>query len=314
VNAMPSLLVPPPLGGPWLPQFACPECQIEIWSSPAGCGCSCCGRTYDLREGVWRFLTQDRANAHVPFINQYRKVRERDGHRRQSPDFYLSLPYVADSDPHLIEWRIRAETYRHLNNKVLAAAPHAQRVLDLGAGSGWLSNRLAELRHRTVAVDILDDDADGLRATGLRAARFVRVQADFDRLPFAPRQFDLVIFNASLHYANNPAVTLARVHQMLASGGALVVMDSPMFRRDRDGLAMTARMTRRLESEHGLSNTLSPGPGYLTFDSLDAAAARLGLRSKFAPSLGSWRWRLARHVATLSLGRAPASFGLWVAR
>jgi SAM-dependent methyltransferase len=140
------------------------------------------------------------------------------------------------------------------------------------------------------------------------------VQADFNALPFAPRQFDLVVFNASLHYANNPAETLGRAHRLLAPGGALVVMDSPMFLRDRDGLAMTARLARGLESEHGLRTVVSPGPGYLTFESLDAAAAHLGLRSEFAPSLGSWRWRLGRRVTTLSLRRVAASFGLWVAR
>ncbi|HWW82068.1 MAG TPA: class I SAM-dependent methyltransferase [Vicinamibacterales bacterium] len=251
----------------------------------------------------------------MAFVDQYRKVRQADGHRRTSPDFYLSLPYVANGDRQLVEWRIRAETYRHLNARVLASAPHALRVLDLGAGSGWLSNRLSELRHRPVAVDILDDDLDGLGAIRAKRSPFIAVQADFDALPFAPRQFDLVVFNASLHYASNPVETLRLAHSMLAPGGALVVMDSPMFHRDRDGVAMMHRLARSFASEHGLATMVSPGPGYLTFESLDRTAAlRLGLRPEFTPSLGSWRWRIGRMFRTVPLHRVPASFGLWVAR
>ncbi len=84
------------------------------------------------------------------------------------------------------------------------------RVLDLGAGSGWLSHRLATLGYRVVAVDRLDDEADGLGACRHYPIAFPAVQADFDALPFEPHQFDLVVFDGSLHYSPNPAATLAR--------------------------------------------------------------------------------------------------------
>ena len=62
---------------------------------------------------------------------------------------------------------------------------------------------------------------------------------------------DLVVFNGSLHYAPYIAATLARAHRMLAPGGALVVMDSPMFRRDRDGAAMVDDKHTRFRRELG---------------------------------------------------------------
>jgi hypothetical protein len=57
-----------------------------------------------------------------------------------------------------------------------------------------------------------------------------------------------------------------------------------------------------------------PGSGYLTFAVLAAIAERLALRQEFVPSRGPFGWRMRRHLARVRLRRAPAAFGLWVAR
>ena len=100
---------------------------------------------------------------------------------------------------------------------------------------------------------------------------------------------------------------------MLGPGGTIAVMDSPMFKRAADGEAMVARERERMASAVG-ADVLRPGVGYLTFDALRRAADALGLRSTFYPSRGPIVWRLRRHSARLTLRRAPAAFGLWVAR
>jgi hypothetical protein len=101
---------------------------------------------------------------------------------------------------------------------------------------------------------------------------------------------------------------------MLAPGGALVVMDSPMFQADADGRAMVADKVRRFTTEYGLSDIVQPGPGYLTFDALASIARTLDLRPRFVPSHGPLRWRVHRGLSRFRLRRAPAAFGLWVAR
>jgi SAM-dependent methyltransferase len=265
--------------------------------------CRGCGRTYAESDGIWRCLPPTRLAAIEPFLRHYRTVRDREGRRRVGGAYYRALPAVDRRDPHAAEWRIRRETYRHLLRTCFATAADAARVLDLGAGCGWLSHRLAELGHRVVSLDVLDDDADGLGAVKHYGVRFPAVQADFDRLPFVPEQFDVVVFNGSLHYAADVAETLHVAHRALAPGGALVVMDSPMFSSNVDGDKM---MARRADVVHGA--------GYLTYAALDAIAASLGLRSAFTPTRGPIGWRLRRRLAPFRLGRAPAAFGLWVAR
>jgi SAM-dependent methyltransferase len=165
-----------------------------------------------------------------------------------------------------------------------------------------------------VAVDALDDDVDGLGAARFYETEFAVVQADFDALPFAPGQFDLVVFNGSLHYAPDMAGTLERAHRMLAAGGALVVMDSPMFGGDGDGSQMVSDKLRRFATMCGITDAMQQGIGYLTFATLAAIAERLNLRPQFVPSRGPLTWRLRRNLARVRLRRAPAAFGLWVAR
>jgi SAM-dependent methyltransferase len=299
----------------WVPRFACPECAAGVLADgDEAVVCGACGRRFPRRGGVWRFLTAARDERLAPFLRQYRAVRERDGYRPTAADYYRRLPTVASDDPHAHDWQIRRETYHHLLGHVLAAGPLPLRVLDLGAGSGWLSHRLAALGHRAVAVDALDDEVDGLGAARLYETGFPVVQADFDALPFAPGQFDLVVFNGSLHYAADMAATLEHAHRMLAPGGALVVMDSPMFGADGDGSRMVADRMQGFAAVCGVAGAVQPGTGYVTFARLGAIADRLNLRSQFVPSRGPLTWRLRRNLARLRLRRAPAAFGLWVAR
>lgn len=299
----------------WVPRFACPECATNVdEAGPDRLSCTRCGRFFERRQGIWRFLTAARGARLEPFIRQYRAVRQREGRRQSAPEYYRRLPSVAPGDPHAGDWHVRRETYHHLLRQVLASGPQPIHALDLGAGSGWLSHRLAALGHRVVAVDAIDDEVDGLGAARHYATGFTVVQADFDALPFAAGQFDLVVFNGSLHYAADAEATLARAHRMLAEGGVLVVMDSPMFHADRDGSAMVDDNIRRFRLECGLADVVRPGTGYLTFATLAGIAEKLERRPQFVRSRGPLLWRLGRSLARVRLRRAPAAFGLWVAR
>jgi ubiquinone/menaquinone biosynthesis C-methylase UbiE len=189
-----------------------------------------------------------------------------------------------------------------------------RRILDLGAGSGWLSSRCASMGHLVVAVDRFDD------ATDLHAMRrhhgppFMAVEADFEALPFAPMQFDVAVFNASLHYTADAEGALAEAARMLLPGGVLVVMDSPMFHSKADGEQMVAAQLASLAATYDIAAVIRPGTGYLTFAGLEQAARRLGRRCEFEPSRGPLGWRLRRALAPLRLRRAPAAFGLWLAQ
>lgn len=277
--------------------------------------CVRCGARFEHRGGIYRFLSPRRAEAADPFQRQYRAVREREGYSSPAAEYYRRLPEVARGDPHAAEWRIRRESFTNLQWHAMPAVSDSRgHVLDLGAGNGWLSHRLASAGHRVAAVDRLDDQADGLGACRHYSTSFAAVQADFDALPFEPSQFDLVVFNGSLHYSADPVATLAEARRMLAPLGAIAVMDSPMFAREHEGHAMVAEQLRQIEATSGTGAAIRPGIGFLTFDALERSVRSLGLRSRFFESHGPMLWRLRRFLSQRKLGRSPAAFGVWVAR
>lgn len=307
----------------WMPTLECVRCGGVLQEGdPAthqdrafeSVSCLGCGASYCKRGGIWRFLSPATEESLAPFLEQYRVVRRQEGRHDMTGADYRGLPNVAPADAHASEWGIRRETYHHLLRHVLAPGRQPSAILDVGAGNGWLSHRLSELGHHLVAIDAADDDRDGLGVAQRYAPRVVAIQADFDAVPLAPSQFDIVLFNGSLHYAANPGRTLAGAHRLLRPGGTLVVMDSPMFHADVDGVAMIAATVRRFADDYGLQNSIRPGRGYLTFALLAESATAMQLDAEFLPSRGSLAWRLGRQLARFRQGRQPAAFGLWVAR
>ena len=263
-----------------------------------------------VRDGIYRALSRERLLEIEPFLAQYRRIRAADGYRQREAAYYRGLPEVARDDPQDAVWRIRQQSFRHLCRIVLTRLGRRPlRVLDLGAGNGWLSHRLTLLGNVCVAVDWLDDPDDGLGAALHYPTTFTRLQADFDHLPVAAGQFDVVIFNASLHYSANPTATLSNAAKTLVNGGTLVVMDSPVFVRDEDGQRMLA------ERQHGFADRIGRplewGAGYLTVDGLARAASEAGRTLQRIPSRGGPRWVVKRWRAGRKLRRQPASFGVW---
>ncbi len=187
-------------------------------------------------------------------------------------------------------------------------------ILDLGAGNGWLSYRLALAGHALAAVDLMSNRRDGLGAHVHYDIAFTLVQAEYGRLPFAAGGFDLVIYNASLHYATDYQATLAEGLKALSPGGRLVIMDSPLYRDCSSGDAMVRERAERFRRRYGFRQEAVSPEGYLTFDQLERLAADLGLGWSFIEPSYGWRWTLRSWLGRLRAGREPATFLVIVGR
>ena len=240
------------------------------------------------------------------FRHDYAAHRAREG-RAHSGAELASLPYLG-SGPLAREWAVRARSFEALVARLVApmARGRALDVLDLGAGNGWLSYRLALRGHRCTAVDVRDDGVDGLGAAQelRRIVRFETLVASFDRLPLPDASADIAVFNASLHYAEVLAATLAEARRCVRSGGRLAILDSPFYRHDADGEAMVR--DKRARRELAALDCIE----FLTHERIEAASGlawrRQGVRYPLwyeLRPLGAW----------LRGARRPSRFDLWTA-
>jgi SAM-dependent methyltransferase len=268
---------------------------------------------YSSVDGIGRFLPPDRAAYYETFVHDYTMVRMAEGRAHESSGYFRRLPEPTVGDPLYAQWAMRAKSWSVLERLLVPAGPPALTVVDVGAGMGWLSNRVAQRFHEAAAVDLTVDNADGLGAARHFASEFGRYQAEMDALPFADRCADLVVFNASLHYTTSLERTLGEAMRVLAPDGRIVVMDTPIYRRERDGAAMIAERHDDFERRFGTRSDSVPSVGFVTMDQLRTVGATLGLRWQQHSIWYGWRWAWRPWRARLRRRRAPSRFALLVA-
>jgi len=284
--------------------------------------CRACLAIMIQQQGIWLALPPERERYFAYFLRDYERIRKAEGRGSDDPEFYLSLPYRDHTERNSWQWQIRARTYQYIERKIVPAMTADNRrawtVLDLGAGNGWLSYRLANQGHRPIAVDICKNTFDGLGAAiHYRAAvpmLFPRFQAELDRLPFRTGQFDCAIFNASFHYSENYDLTLAEAVRCLRPGGTVVVADSPFYSREESGQRMVAERRRIFERRFGFASENLASGEYLTKDRLLALAARHNLVWTMHPVWYGLRWACRPLAAALSGKREPSKFRIYTAQ
>lgn len=282
--------------------------------------CVRCASAIQAIDGIWRAVAPARARQLDASLAAYESVRETEGRWSESPDFYRSLPWEDTTGRFAAQWKIRARSFDCMLKKVLPACAkklgkQRLRVLDLGAGNCWMSYRLALFGHLPVAVDIGVGRKDGLGAARhyekVLGQLFPRFQAEMASLPFADEQFDVAIYNASFHYSEDYEVTVLEALRVLRPNGAIVIVDSPTYRRETDGEAMKREKGAEFKRKFGTNAGGMGGQEYLTPEQL-VRLERFGIRwRRYSPWYG-WRWALRPIVARITGHRKPSRFHLYV--
>jgi len=228
------------------------------------------------------------------------------------------LPFKDLSGRFRADWAIRARSYARLVHDALTRLQdpleRSLRILDLGAGNGWLSNRLAAQGDRVIAVDLLVNEQDGLGAWKHYEHSFTPVQAEFNHLPIMDRFADAVVFNASFHYSENYEETLKEALRVLSPQGRLVILDSPVYRRAASGQKMVEEREAQFREKYGFASDSLQSENYLTYGRLKELAETLDLRWKIVTPFYGWRWTIRPLAAALLRRREPAKFHLIVGR
>jgi SAM-dependent methyltransferase/transcription elongation factor Elf1 len=292
--------------------------DVDDGETTAEMYCQSCGASTYKVSGVWRSLSPVQRERFAAFIGDYEEIRRREGRGSALPEFYRALPFADLTGNFGSQWKIRGRSYRFLERHVLPRlekqSTRRLRILDIGAGNGWLSYRLALRGLRPVAVDLCCNAWDGLEAarhySGAVRPMFPRVEAEMDKLPFCDAQFDVAIFNASFHYSTDYAHTLREVLRCLHRDGSVLIVDSPTYKNRDSGEAMRAERRRQFDTRFGRPGDALPTGDYLTPEILDGLA-NLGIRWKRHLAWYGFRWWLRPWMAWIRRRRQPSQFYIY---
>ena len=263
-------------------------------------------------------MTSSAPDLHRRFRTEYADHRASEGRAALDP---RALPYVT-SGPLARQWSVRARSWEAFVRCVLGPAQRRAdvraagplRLLDLGAGNGWLAHRAAVAGAEALALDVRADRVDGLGAAPPDSP-MERVVASFETIPLSSDEFDVVVFNAALHYAEDLGAALREARRVARSGGRIVVLDSPFYRTAEQGEAMVREKRRTAERRFGARSSALLALAFVEY----LTPQRLADASRDA-RLGAWRrhrvryplWYELRGLRALARGeRTPSRFDLW---
>ncbi len=305
-------------------RFRCPMCGSKAFTAGNDVLCPAEGRRLTGSEGVLPLMRAERVAAKTPFLDAYRRIRRIEGWGG-AVDYYRGLPFASEGQNRAV-WKIRARSYRGALRAIARRFPEvkqadewdklALRILEVGAGNGWFSWRMAQAGHYVLATDISLDDEDGLGAVSRYARpevahgdRLTRALAEMEDLPLEDAQFDLVVANGSLHYAGRIRDAVSEAHRVLRPRGLFLVLDSPVYDEAEPG----REMVRRRQEHHrqlGISDSAST-EGFLVKGDFLALSAGFGFQVTIEyPSEGVSR-RLRRAYCRLRSLAPPARFPLF---
>ncbi len=253
------------------------------------------GTLYKREEGIWRMLHASRKAHFSTFQREYEAVRNAEERGSDDPNYYRQLPHHDITGKRSAEWLQRHNSFRILMDSVLYKLEKDRgrqlKVLELGAGNGWLSYNVSLVNHIAVAVDLGVSKRDGLGAHVHYDAPILPVQADFDQLPFESDQFDLVVFNAALHYSEHYETSIAEALRVRTDNGALAIMDTPLYKRAESGQKMVAEREALFTTTHGFASNSLNSENFLTDARLDTLANTFELE-----------WEQYSHVSEIRQG------------
>jgi len=187
-------------GGVGWPRLVCPEGCGPLDERADALVCAQ-GHRWPVRDGICRFVPP--SNYADAFGLQWNTFR------RTQLDSYTGVPLSRD--------RLRRctgeEGWTELND-----ARRPRQVLEVGCGAGRFTEVLLQTAAAVTSVD-LSSAVDANQANCPQSERHRVVQADVVRLPFAPRQFDVVLCLGVVQHTPDPERTIEQLYANVRPGG-----------------------------------------------------------------------------------------------
>ena len=174
---------------------------------------SACDHRFSIADGIPRLFWPHDTHSDTSDVTQ--EVRQ----------FYEATPFPNYDDHDSVRSLLDKARRGHYARALDEAIPYNSNVLEVGCGTGQLSNFLGVACRRVVGMDLSLNSlrlAEAFREDqALHRVRFL--QANVFRPPFGPGQFDVVLCNGVLHHTSDPRIGFRQLVSLVKPGGHVVI-------------------------------------------------------------------------------------------
>jgi carbamoyltransferase len=190
-----------------------PCCGAELEPGDSELSCTRCGHAFPVEEGIPRLFWPHQRMDDPGDVTEAVKA------------FYEQTPFPNYDEHDSLRSLIEKSRRGIYGRRVEEAVPYNSTVLEVGCGTGQLSNFLGISCRRVVGTDLCANSL-GLaeqfrREHGLARVRFS--QMNLFRPCFEPGRFDVILCNGVLHHTADPFGGFAGLVPLLRPGGHIVV-------------------------------------------------------------------------------------------
>ncbi len=237
-------------------QINCPICHSTLSLDTELAICEN-GHEFPKIDSVYQVITPEYRSKVDGFLKVFPDYRA-SLQEPLKPKVFPKLPYV-DFDQNL--WKLRQMDLEIIQQLTL---PSNAKVLDIGAWNGWLSNRMAELGHEVMAIDLFVDSLDGLGANIHYPNKWLSVQMNLEELYVIQEKFDLIIVNRSISYFPSISKLVEQLKNLLSSKGKIIITGVQKIKSSQhitDHLNQTAK---EFEERYGVPFFIKEYKGFIT--------------------------------------------------
>lgn len=162
--------------------------------------------------------------ANTDFEERYKFIRNKEG-RWLSDEDVKRLPRVNFNDPLQNEWKKRSWMLNKFETYMSLASTN--KVLDIGCGNGWMTNRISSHCESITGVDVGAEELEqAARCFSSETVHFACC-SDWSLLP--QNEFDLIYFAGSFHYFQPDTIFWEQLYSLLKPGGEIHIIETKFY-------------------------------------------------------------------------------------
>ena len=176
-------------------------------------------------------MTEGLTHTPIDFTHRYLLLRKSEG-RIYSDKEVAGLPAIDKEHKHFYEWQVRRDSSNRLV-KYLLKKKKAFKILEVGCGNGWLSAKLSAISlSRVTGIDINSEELNQAKRVFSQIENLEFFNCSLQDEIVSDRQFDIIVFAASIQYFSSLEKVLEDALRILKPGGEIHVIDSPFYKQN----------------------------------------------------------------------------------